>query len=262
MTTAPRLSILMLLAVLAVPVRGDGLLRHDAGSGLAYRLSGTRGPLVVFESATAETMATWDPVVARLGPCLRALTYDRRGVGSSAPLDTSHVSAGEVAARLRRLLRDAALPEPFILVGHSIGGLYAQAFARAYPGSVAAVVLVDAASPLEPPNTFVPTQPPLPGTVAAAEESGVAASVEALRAGPTFPPVPLRVLAATRHDDTPAREALWQQVQARTAALSPKGRYVIVESGHFVQAERPEAVAEAIRDAAREAGLAAAGCDR
>lgn len=240
---------------LAAPACAEAPLRQDAGTGLTYRLSGDRGPLVVFESATAEPMANWDAVVARLGPCLRALAYDRAGTGASAPLGTNPVLAGEVAARLRQLVRDARLPGPYILVGHLIGGLYAQAFARAYPESVAALVLVDAASPLEPPNTFVPTQPSAPGTVAAAEESGVAASMEALRKGPALPPVPLIVLAATRHDDTPAREALWQQVQAETAALSPRGRRIVVEGSHFLQTERPEAVAAAIREAAGAAGF-------
>src|SRR4051812_49219758 len=53
-------------------------------------------------------------------------------------------------------------------------------------------------------------------------------------AGPSFPPVPLIVLVATEHDVAPEREALWQQVQAQTAALSPKGRLKIVQgAGHF-----------------------------
>jgi hypothetical protein len=57
----------------------------------------------------------------------------------------------------------------------------------------------------------------------AAEEAGFAPSAAAMLAGPPFPPGPLLVLAATDHGVTPEREALWQEVQAQTAALSLKG---------------------------------------
>ena len=61
----------------------------------------------------------------------------------------------------------------------------------------------------------------------------------ALRAGPPFPPVPLIVIAASDHNDTPEREAMWQEVQARTAMLSPRGELVTVGGGHFVQRANP-----------------------
>ena len=74
-------------------------------------------------------------------------------------------------------------------------------------------------------------------------------------AGPPFPPIPLIVMAATAHDVTPEREALWQDVQTQTAALSPKGRLVIVQgSGHCIQNDRPQVVIAAVREAMREAG--------
>jgi pimeloyl-ACP methyl ester carboxylesterase len=77
-----------------------------------------------------------------------------------------------------------------------------------------------------------------------------------MRAGPPFPPVPLIVLVATDHDVTPDREALWQQVQEQTAALSPKGRVKLVQgAGHFIQKDRPQVVIEAVLDAIREAGM-------
>ena len=105
--------------------------------------------------------------------------------------------AAAVADDLLVQLRDHGLPGPFLLVGHSLGGLYVQAFARNHPDEVAGMVLVDASSPLEPPGVFVSRVPPKPGTIEAAEEAGVAPSVAALLAGPPLPPVPLVVLAAT-----------------------------------------------------------------
>jgi pimeloyl-ACP methyl ester carboxylesterase len=86
----------------------------------------------------------------------------------------------------------------------------------------------------------------------AAEEAGFAPSAAAMLAGPPFPPVPLIVLVATNHDVTPDREALWQEVQKQTAALSPKGQLKIVQgAGHFIQREQPQVVIEAVLEATR-----------
>jgi alpha-beta hydrolase superfamily lysophospholipase len=68
--------------------------------------------------------------------------------------------------------------------------------------------------------------------------------------------VPLIVLVATEHNVTPELEALWQEVQAQTAALSPRGGLRIVQgAGHFIQKDRPQVVIEAVLEAMREAGV-------
>jgi pimeloyl-ACP methyl ester carboxylesterase len=230
---------------------------------LAMQVIG-RGPVVVFESGSGEALGNWASVVPALAPCLTTVTYDRPGVGDSPPSrhPTAPVLAADVADSLLAQLRARDLAGPYILVGHSIGGLYVQAFARNHPRAVAGVVLVDASSPLEPPGVFVSKVPAKPGSVEAAEDAGVAPSVAALLAGPPFPPVPLRVIAATYHNDTPQHEALWRDVQRRTAALSPKGKLVVVDSGHFVQKEKPAAVISAVLAVAAESGANVAACGR
>lgn len=82
-------------------------------------------------------------------------------------------------------------------------------------------------------------------------------SVAALKSGPDVPDVPLLVLVASDHEDTAEREALWLDIQRRTAALSPKGELRMAHgSGHFIQEDRPDTVVAAI-----EAVLAATGTD-
>jgi pimeloyl-ACP methyl ester carboxylesterase len=220
------------------------------------------GPVAVLESGLGEGRHGWGKVVPLLAPCLTVVTYDRSGIGSGpARRDAAApVLAASVARELRGRLLARGLPAPYLLVGHSLGGLYVQAFARSFPELVAGIVLVDAASPLEPPGVFVSTVPPPPGSHAAAEEAGVAPSMDAMLAGPPLPPVPLVVLAATEHGDTPDREALWQEVQRRTAALSPRGRLVTVESGHAIQADRPDSVLAAVLSVARQAGMDVSAC--
>jgi pimeloyl-ACP methyl ester carboxylesterase len=242
------------LAETARPGRGEAKL--------AYRLQGHAGPTVVFESGQGLGMASWDRVAPRLAACARVVVYDRAGIGASpARPNDLPVMADSVADGLARLLRAIGASPPYILVGHSLGGLYVQSFARRNPEDVAAVVLVDAASPLEPPGVFVSTAPLAPGSISAAEEAGVAPSEAALLSGPPFPPVPLIVLAATDHDDTPQREALWREVQSRTAALSPKGHLNVVNhSGHFIQVDQPDVVYAAVLEAARLSGVTLSGC--
>jgi pimeloyl-ACP methyl ester carboxylesterase len=257
----------LLLAGFAMPVaRGLDTPgqpgRHP--SRLAYRVLGSKGPVIVFESGQGMGKESWGLVARPLSACARIVLYDRQGVGESATAPgNSPVMANAVADSLAGLLQTIPVKPPYILVGHSLGGLYVQSFARRYPKDVAGVVLVDASSPLEPPGVFVSTAQLTPGSISANEEAGVAPSVATLLAGPPFPPIPLIVLAATDHGDSPQREALWREIQSRTAALSPKGRLVVVEhSGHFIQQDDPEAIIRAILDAARMGGLKLQGCGK
>lgn len=222
------------------------------------------GPEVVFESGLGEGRNAWAAVVDALAPCLTTITYDRPGIGES-PLradPNAPVLASQVASVLLAALRRRHLFGPYILVGHSLAGLYVQAFAREHPRRTAGVVLVDATSPLEPPGVFVSRTPPRPGSTAAAEEAGVAPSVAALLKGPPFPPVPLVVIAATGHGAPPKEEALWLDVQRRTARMSPKGQLVIVRGGHSVPSERPAAVVSAVLSVAAKAGANVTACRR
>lgn len=229
---------------------------------IAVTLEGAAGaPVVVLVSGLGEGRADWAAVVPRLVPCSRVLRYDRPGIGDSRPVSVAPVMAEAAAGDLAALLSALRLAPPFVLVGHSLGALYVQAFARTHPTETAGVVLVDGASPLEPPGIFVSTIPPAPGTAEAAEEAGVAPSQAALLAGPPFPDVPLVVIAATDHADTPERETLWRDVQRRTAALSPQGRLVIAEgSGHAVQDDQPETVVDAVVAVLESAGADTAAC--
>jgi pimeloyl-ACP methyl ester carboxylesterase len=223
-----------------------------AGPTLALSVMGHGKPVVVLESGLGETRGHWLPVAKILARCMTVVTYDRSGNGDSPPLQApaKPVLAGDVATALLRQLHARDIGGPFILVGHSIGGLYVQAFARDHPTEVAGIVLIDAASPLEPPGAFVSTIPPAPGSTEAAEEAGVAPSVAALLNGPPLPAVPMVVMSSTHHGVSSEREALWLDVQRRTAALSPQGRLIVVDSGHFIQDDRPDTVIAAIFSAA------------
>lgn len=104
---------------------------------------GTGGPTVVLEAGSGEVASGWTDVAAGLDDLTTVVRYDRAGTAWSEPAEEPR-TAEAVIADLRTALREIDAPEPYVLVGHSLGGLYVREFARRYPEEVAGLVLVDA----------------------------------------------------------------------------------------------------------------------
>ena len=105
-----------------------------------------RGPSVIFDAALGGSSISWSLVQPEVARFARACAYDRAGFGWSdaGPFPRT---AGRAADELRVLLDRAAVPPPFVLVGHSFGGLVARIFATRFRADTAALVLVDPAHP-------------------------------------------------------------------------------------------------------------------
>lgn len=106
---------------------------------------GSGQPVVLLESGIAATSISWSLVQTRLTEFSTVCSYDRAGLGwSECRLDRLGPRALEqMIGELDTLLRKSGLVAPFVLVGHSFGGLLVRAFAHAYPERVAGLVLVD-----------------------------------------------------------------------------------------------------------------------
>jgi pimeloyl-ACP methyl ester carboxylesterase len=226
------------------------------GQNYHIETSGTSGPNVVFEAGLGNDSSTWKLVAGPIAQFARVILYDRAGLGQSLPMknETSAITAEEVASNLHSLLAAADIQPPFILVGHSLGGLYMQMFARKYPGDVSGAVLLDSASPDAP--SELKTRARLePGTPAYLEEEGIPESNRQVANCGSFPSVPLTVIAATDHGPYFKEwEPTLMRLQQQLAALSPKGTLIVANgSGHDVQIDRPETVIDAVRRMARTA---------
>jgi pimeloyl-ACP methyl ester carboxylesterase len=101
---------------------------------------------LVFEAGSRATIDKWGKVLEGASRDATVFAYNRPGYGNSEAASTPR-DGRTVVEELRQLLRQKGLKPPYVLVGHSLGGLYMQLFARAYPDEVKGLVLVDAMYP-------------------------------------------------------------------------------------------------------------------
>ena len=187
----------------AVAMRGQLV---DVGP---YRLHlechGSRGPTVILEpgaGGSAASMGLIAPAVARDS---RVCVYDRAGRGWSDPA-ASPPDGAQIATDLHTLLDRAQVPGPYVLAGHSFGGLYVRTYAAKYPEQVAGLVLVDSTA-----ADNNPVSPPKAGSYSVLKHvSSLFATTSRLGVG--------RLLAATSLSDLPPK----YRDDARATAATPK----------------------------------------
>jgi pimeloyl-ACP methyl ester carboxylesterase len=116
----------------------------DVGGGRRLNLFclGSGSPTVILEGGLGDDITTWRNVHARLARTTRVCAYDRAGYGFSDP-GPSPRTAEALSEDLERLLRNARLRPPFVVVGASIAGLHVRLFVDRHLDEVAGVVLVD-----------------------------------------------------------------------------------------------------------------------
>lgn len=117
--------------------------RYDVqGAAMMLHRSGTGGPPVVFLAGGGMSGLYYWNVHNLVAEFTTSVVYDRLGMGWSDVVDLPR-SGTQVTDDLHQLLRAAAVPGPYVLVGHSLGGLYARLFAKRFPGDVVGLVLLD-----------------------------------------------------------------------------------------------------------------------
>ena len=119
---------------------------------------GSGNPTVLFEAGIAATNLNWFHIQEPVSRFASTVSYDRGGLGWSSPCRTPRTPSN-IATELHQLLEGASIKPPYILVGHSFGGLVMRRFALNYPEEVAGMVLVDPMRieewpPLDPARQF------------------------------------------------------------------------------------------------------------
>lgn len=222
------------------------------------------GPTVVFEAGLGDGAEVWQAV--RTPPGTARFAWSRAGSGAdnfplfgeSWPSDADGTRSGaDVSVHLSDALQAAAMPAPYILVGHSIGGLYALQFAKDHPDQIAGIVLVDPrlpgftdrcrASQLR--GCDMPALLRLTLSPAAQKElDGVAQTEASLRDLRTLHDIPLTILVAQRAGlgEDPRWRGIWTEHARAFAAQFSNSRVIEIDSGHYIQNTAPDQVAAAI----------------
>jgi pimeloyl-ACP methyl ester carboxylesterase len=107
---------------------------------------GEGSPTVILDSGLSDSSLSWYKVQPEVARFVRVVSYDRAGLGWSDPSPQPRNSR-VFAEELHTLLRNAGIPAPFVLVGHSMGGYDVRMFVSLYRSEVAGMVLVDASHP-------------------------------------------------------------------------------------------------------------------
>ena len=123
-----------------------GQLIDVGGHSLQLSCTGSGSPTVVLEPGGGEMSSNLGWIAPAVARDTRVCVYDRAGRGWSEPADTAQHGT-QIATDLHRLLQRGNVPGPYVLAGHSFGGLYVLNFAARYPDEVAGMVLVDSTAP-------------------------------------------------------------------------------------------------------------------
>ena len=216
---------------------------------------------VVLESGLGTGAAGWGFVPERLAGTVRVCAWDRPGIGNSAPMGRH--TAGDLAAHLRSTLATAGETGPFVVVGHSLGGVYARVFASIYRDEVVGIALIDAYLPDVRPVERIEMDPALrdewlanltsTNRLIAATEDLDWAATEADLAAASIDGLPLELVFVDQRLRWDARFdpveteliATWRNL---VGSLSSDHRLTIAEnSTHMIQWDSPELVVDAVR---------------
>jgi pimeloyl-ACP methyl ester carboxylesterase len=264
-----------------------GRLIDVGGHKLHIRSMGERKPnqpVVVLEAGVASNSLDWQKVQSKVAEFAQVVTYDRAGYGWSEA-GTDPRSPQQIVTDLHTLLHNAGINPPYVMVGHSFGGIYVRLFAETYPDEVAGLILVESSVPsmIKTVNTepearrlkrvarlkrFGMVRLMLPRILSHVKHLDGAAKQQYLamnlldsdnvirEALPMYQgitlsdtvAVPLIVISREPFDEV-AGEKRWQEYQQELVALSSDTRHIHTSSAsHYPALSEPDVIVRAIQD--------------
>ncbi|AMY08340.1 haloalkane dehalogenase [Luteitalea pratensis] len=242
-------------------------------------------PVVVFESGVGTGLIAWSPVLPDVARFATVVAYDRAGIGGSEA-DGPAPTPRHIAERLHALLDELGLKPPYVLVGHSWGGLLIRMYTAIYPADVGGLVYVDPTDPRSEAEDLaylrasgytadgarqcIDKRAQEMAEFVGRQTGQYRAEMDVIRANelnhsaeflqlPPLPDVPVALLVSNRFSpqvwagrpcEPPACHAHWlRQRLAALTRLAPAGAQTSVtltEAGHDIQHEEPSLVVDAI----------------
>jgi pimeloyl-ACP methyl ester carboxylesterase len=227
--------------------------------------------VIVLEAGAGADLETWKPIfseVSRIGP---VIAYDRRALGQSGA-DTAAPTFTRTAQTLHAVLQALKVSPPYVLVGHSMGGVFIRGFASMYPGETAGMVYLDVPdfeSTREERAAVLPAEdrkaalaPPVLPEIPPGTPAGLAAVYQqqldemrddfpSARQWKQPPGIPVAVVITTRADrmrgNGGAMVRLQMKHQSEWAVGSPNSLFVLAgHTGHQVHRDDPQLVVRLI----------------
>lgn len=260
---------LLLASRMAVAMGGGGALLTDAaqadparspelvnveGRRVEALVAGTGTPAVVFESGFNGS-SPWELIQNQIAQKTTILRYQRAGLGRS-DLGPDPRDATEIAKELHALLSAKAVRPPYVLVGHSAGGMYVRVFAHMYPKEIAGLVLVDPGT--EETYKRVLAEKTLedvkklglpPGALA--QWMALPETIDEVRRASPLPRVPTVVLTSTQpageypFQDDQAMQ-VWRREHDQLVAKTPGAKHIVVENSNHGTIVKAPVVTEQI----------------
>jgi pimeloyl-ACP methyl ester carboxylesterase len=233
---------------------------------------GQGSPAVVLDGGWGEDSSTWLKVMSGLESHTRVCAYDRASLGQS-DFQAGERTSQQIAEQLHLLLAKANIESPYLLVGHSLGGMNMLVFADRYPHEVAGVVLVDSAHPDQSDRCLAALPTPAPSESKALidlrrglpwrnnqcipEMMNWPETLAQVRAVKSLGHIPLLVLVAADPtksswgDISPELAArlnkVWLDLHKEYLSLSTDNSLILAEhSSHYIQQDEPQVVIDAI----------------
>jgi len=210
-------------------------------------------PTIVMESGYGDYSKSWDSIISKISMLTEVLIYDRAGLGKSEKSSNPRTSR-EMVKELNELLNRAKIKPPYILVGHSFGGVNARIYATEYPNEVCGLILVDS-TPEKYRERFLITMSKdfqeayNNQFIYEGNYDEFMESLKQLKETRQKLNIPLIVLSAGKKDHySKESQVLWNEMQREILEISSDGEFVIAEnSAHYIQNDEPEVVVNAIK---------------
>jgi len=225
-----------------------------------------RSPTVILLAGGGRTAKDWSQIQPTVSTFARVCSYDYANLGASGKFSGKFQSVDEVVDDLHAWLKASGEKGPFILVGHSIAGLYARRFVTRYPGETAGLLFVDS-SHEEQALRLNELDPQAPLDDGPARMGFYVKPGQRLEWKTDLPlivlgrgkPFPRRARDGSdsqndrmTEEQFVAWDRIWRGFQEDLAKRSTHGELSVAnESGHFIQWDQPELVIQAIRDLTR-----------
>jgi predicted alpha/beta hydrolase family esterase len=210
-------------------------------------------PTIVMDAGYGDYSKAWDSVISEISLLSDVLIYDRAGLGKSESSSNPRTSR-EMVKELNELLNEAKIKPPYILVGHSFGGVNTRLYATEYHNEVCGLILIDS-TPEDYRERFLPTMPKEfqqaynKQFVYEGNYDEFMESLKQLKESRRNLDVPLIVLSAGKKAHySEESQGLWNEMQKEILEISSNGEFIIAEnSAHYIQNDETEVVVSAIK---------------